>query len=48
MSSTNSRFVRLGETGRAQVGFSINGRPASALQGDTPIQPFLINRFAQP
>ena len=43
MSSTNSRFVRLGETGRAQVGFSINGRPASALQGDTLMVAMLNN-----
>jgi len=30
-----ARFVRLNETYRAAVNFIIDGRPASALQGDT-------------
>jgi predicted molibdopterin-dependent oxidoreductase YjgC len=31
----NSRFVRLAETGRPAVRFTIDGRPAQALEGDT-------------
>jgi aerobic-type carbon monoxide dehydrogenase small subunit (CoxS/CutS family) len=30
-----ARFVRLAETGRATVAFTIDGRPAQALAGDT-------------
>lgn len=30
-----ARFVRLAETGRAAVAFTIDGRPAHALEGDT-------------
>jgi len=30
-----SRFVRLGETERTVVNFFMNGRPVSAMQGDT-------------
>jgi predicted molibdopterin-dependent oxidoreductase YjgC len=31
----NARFVRLAETGRPAVSFTIDGRPAQALEGDT-------------
>ncbi|SFU91255.1 (2Fe-2S)-binding protein [Pseudoduganella namucuonensis] len=31
----NSRFVRLAETAREPVSFTIDGAPATALQGDT-------------
>lgn len=37
------RFVRLGETARAPVGFLINGQPAAALQGDTLMVAILNN-----
>ncbi len=30
-----SRFVRLGETGRAPVTFHVDGMPVDALEGDT-------------
>lgn len=30
-----ARFVRVGETDRARVTFSIDGRPASGLEGDS-------------
>jgi predicted molibdopterin-dependent oxidoreductase YjgC len=30
-----ARFVRLAETARAAVAFTIDGRPAQALEGDT-------------
>jgi len=38
-----SRFVRLDETGRAPVAFSIDGRAASALAGDTLLVALLVN-----
>jgi D-hydroxyproline dehydrogenase subunit gamma len=31
----NARFLRLGETERASVAFTVDGRPAQALAGDT-------------
>jgi predicted molibdopterin-dependent oxidoreductase YjgC len=31
----SGRFVRLGETDRPSVGFTLDGRPASALEGDS-------------
>ena len=32
---TPARFVRLAETGRARITLTIDGMPASALEGDT-------------
>ena len=37
------RFVRLDETGRAPVAFTIDGRAASALAGDTLLVALLVN-----
>lgn len=39
----HTRFVRLDETGRAPVRFTIDGRPATALEGDTLLVALLSN-----
>lgn len=39
-------FVRLDETGRAPVLFTIDGRPATALEGDTLLVAMLSNGAA--
>ncbi|MBI1385074.1 MAG: (2Fe-2S)-binding protein [Rhizobiales bacterium] len=39
----SGRFVRLAETDRATVAFTIDGRPASALAGDTLLVAVLMN-----
>lgn len=38
------RFVRLGETDRPRLVFSIDGHPASALEGDTLLVAMLSQR----
>ena len=38
-----SRFARLAETGRAAIHLSIDGIPASALEGDTLLVALLTN-----
>ena len=38
-----ARFVRLAETDRAPVPFTIDGKPASALYGDTLLVALLAN-----
>src|SRR4051812_13247673 len=45
-SSSPPRFVRLDETGRAPVLFTIDGRPATALEGDTLLVAMLSNGAA--
>ena len=40
------RFVRLAETARAPLAFSIDGEPATALQGDTLLVAVLQQRGA--
>ena len=37
------RFVRLGETARAAIRLTIDGRPCSALDGDTLLTALLCN-----
>ena len=37
------RFIRLGETGRPAVRIEIDGKPASALEGDTLLVALLNN-----
>jgi predicted molibdopterin-dependent oxidoreductase YjgC len=37
------RFIRLAETGRATIRFTIDGRPAEALAGDTLLVAMLGN-----
>jgi predicted molibdopterin-dependent oxidoreductase YjgC len=39
----SQRFVRLGETNRAPVRITIDGRPAGALEGDTLMVAVLSN-----
>jgi aerobic-type carbon monoxide dehydrogenase small subunit (CoxS/CutS family) len=39
----SARFVRLGEAGRRTVTFEIDGRPATALEGDTLLVALLMN-----
>ena len=41
---TPPRFVRLAETGRASIDLRIDGRPASALTGDTLLVALLSNQ----
>ena len=41
--SATARFVRLAETDRAPVPFTIDGAPASALDGDTLLVALLAN-----
>ena len=41
--TSSARFVRLAETGRAAVRLSIDGAPASALEGDTVLVAVLGN-----
>ena len=36
------RFQRLGETARAPIGFTVDGQPVSALEGDTLMVAMLI------
>jgi predicted molibdopterin-dependent oxidoreductase YjgC len=43
MNSSNTRFVRLGETEREKIRFLINDKPAEALQGDTLMVAILNN-----
>ena len=43
-STTPPRFVRLAETGRASIELRIDGRPASALAGDTLLVALLSNQ----
>lgn len=38
-----TRFIRLAETGRPVIHFTIDGRPASALEGDTLLVALLGN-----
>ncbi|MBI5275764.1 MAG: (2Fe-2S)-binding protein [Burkholderiales bacterium] len=40
---THARFVRLGETGRAAITLSIDGREVRALEGDTLMVAMLGN-----
>lgn len=42
--SAKPRFVRLSETERPAVAFTLDGRPASALQGDTLLVAVLHDR----
>jgi len=42
--NARSRFVRLSETDRPALTFSLDGQPASALQGDTLLVAVLQNR----
>jgi len=37
------RFVRLGETNRPEISFTIDGKPAVALEGDTVLTAILLN-----
>jgi D-hydroxyproline dehydrogenase subunit gamma len=39
----NARFVRLGETDRPKLTFTIDGRSAEALEGDSLLTALLIN-----
>lgn len=39
----DARFVRLGETGRAEVRLTIDGREVRALEGDTLLVALLAN-----
>ncbi len=41
--SRDARFVRLDETHRPAVAFELDGRPASALEGDTLLVALLSN-----
>jgi predicted molibdopterin-dependent oxidoreductase YjgC len=43
MNPTERRFVRLGETGRRQIRVWIDGRPTTALEGDTLLVALLSN-----
>jgi len=43
---TKARFVRLSETGRPAVAFTLDGEPATALQGDTLLVAVLLQRGA--
>lgn len=40
------RFIRLAETGRHQVRFSVDGRPVDGLEGDTLLVAMLANGSA--
>jgi D-hydroxyproline dehydrogenase subunit gamma len=42
----SGRFVRLAETGRSPVRFSVDGRPVDGLQGDTLLVAMLSNGTA--
>lgn len=41
---TAPQLVRLAETGRATVGFELDGAPAAALEGDTLLTAILTSR----